>query len=152
MVSIQLYNYRGRRNTVNKQLGDPLTLSGTLKDDFNYLNPTITVRLSNLLNSNYCYISNFNRYYFIDDIIVKSNGAYDLLLSVDILKTYETDILTATGETVLTADANPYSSNRDSTYNLKPQFEKIPFPETGLLDPDGTIIMVTIKGGKYGSN
>lgn len=146
MISIDLYKYDGRREDVNKQLDNPRVLKGTLKDNFNYLNPTITVRLNDLIDSNYCYISTFDRYYFVEDIVIKNNGSASLFLSIDVLKTYESEIMAAQGETILKDNANPFSSTRSSSYNVQPNFKKIPFPNTDLLDKDGTIIMVTIKG------
>lgn len=146
MVEIKLYQYTGQRNTVNKQLDVLKTLEGTLKDYFNYMNPTITLRMKTDEKFNYCYISSFNRYYFIDDIIVRDNGTFEYVLTLDVLKTYEQEIMTATGETVTSTDGDPYSSNRDSAYSVKPNFEKIEFPNKGLFNEDGTIIMVTIKG------
>lgn len=146
MVKINLYKYSGRRNTVNKQLQVHQVLNGTLKDYFNYLNPDITVRINNLDNCNYCYIEPFNRYYFIDDVVVRDNGALELILSIDVLKTYERAILASTGETILQDNPNKYSSNRSGVYDLRPTAEKIEFPNKELFTKEGSIIMTTLKG------
>ena len=47
---------------------------------------------SNILKCNYCYIEEFNRYYFINDIIVKSTNIFTLVLNIDVLETYK-DVL-----------------------------------------------------------
>lgn len=146
MVSIELINYTGKKETVNKTLTPVKTIQGTLKDYFNYLNPSITVRLKDLNGANYCYIEVFKRYYFISDVIVRSNNVFELLLQVDVLKSYENEILQATGETIRTQTPDPYNSGRTGSYSLKPEIKTLPFPIKDLFKETGSIIMVTIKG------
>jgi hypothetical protein len=152
MVTIQLYKYEGDKNTVNKELTPTISLTGTLKDYFNTLNPDITVRSKTKINGNYCYIDVFDRYYFINDVIYKDNNAVELVLSIDVLKTYEDAILDATATNVYRDGANKFISNRNTTRIVKPIIEQLDFSNKGLFDDKGTLIMVTIKGGEHGSN
>lgn len=41
-----------------------------------------------IANNNYAYISDYNRYYFVDSVTVGRNGMYIVKLSVDVLMTY----------------------------------------------------------------
>lgn len=152
MVTIQLYKYEGNKETVNKELTPTTSLSGTLKDYFNTLNPDVTVRSKTKISGNYCYIDVFDRYYFINDIIYKDNNAVELVLAIDVLKTYEDAILDATATNVYKDGANKFISNRTTTRIVTPIIEKLDFSNTGLFDETGNLIMVTIKGGEYGSN
>lgn len=146
MVTIQFYKYTGRPRTVNKTLGESTDISGVLRDDFNMIKPVITIRKQDVSNFNYCFIPDFNRYYFIEEVTLQNKNEYEMQLSLDVLKTYETQILDATGRVTEQDNPDPYISNRDTVYNRKPNFEKVPFTETGLLNETGGIIMVTLKG------
>lgn len=146
MVTIQLYKYEGNKDTVNKELTPTTSLSGTLKDYFNTLNPDVTVRSKTKIDGNYCYIDVFERYYFINDIIYKDNNAVELALAIDVLKTYEDVILDATATNVYKDGANKFISNRTTTRIVTPIIEKLDFSNTGLFDETGNLIMVTIKG------
>lgn len=152
MVTIQLFEYTGNKETINKELTPTITLNGTLKDYFNTLNPDITVRSKTKINGNYCYIDVFERYYFINDVIYKDNNAVELVLEIDVLKTYENLILDATATNVYKDVANKFISNRSTTRILTPIIEKLDFSNTGLFDETGNLIMVTIKGGEHDSN
>jgi hypothetical protein len=82
----------------------------------------------------------------VDRVSFEGNNAYELVLRVDVLKTYETQILAATGRTSEADNPNPYISNRETVFDRQPNFEKVPFANTGLLNETGGIIMVTLKG------
>lgn len=76
----------------------------------------------------------------------EGNNAYELALRIDVLKSYESEILAATGRVSESDNPDPYISNRDTVYKRTPNFEKVLFSETGLLNENGGIIMVTLKG------
>ena len=146
MTTINFYSYNGHPNTVNKQLGDFTAIEGDLRQTFDVLHPTVTLRKQPRPTFNYCYIPSLGRYYFVDRVSFEGNNAYELVLRVDVLKTYETQILEATGRTSEADNPNPYISNRETVFDLQPNFEKVPFANTGLLNETGGIIMVTLKG------
>lgn len=146
MTKVILYKYDGHPNTVNKVLGDGREFTGHLKQDFDVTRPYLNLRSGSLPEYNYCYIDTLGRYYFIQSVTYLGNQTYELSLSVDVLKTYESEILTATGRVTETDDPDPYISNRETVYKRQPNFEKVAFPNTGLLNETGSIIMVTLKG------
>lgn len=146
MVTIQFYKYTGRPRTVNKTLGESTDISGVLRDNFNMIKPVITIRKQDVSNFNYCFIPDFNRYYFIEEVTLQNKNEYEMQLSLDVLKTYESEILAATGRVTESDTPDPYISNRETVFDRQPNFEKVPFAETGLLNETGDIIMVTLKG------
>lgn len=146
MTTINFYSYNGHPNTVNKQLGDFTAIDGDLRQTFDVLRPTVTIRKQPRPTFNYCYIPDLGRYYFVDRVSFEGNNTYELTLRVDVLKTYESEILSATGRVTESDNPDPYISNRESVYKRTPNFEKIGFPVTGLFDETGSIIMITIKG------
>lgn len=146
MITINFYNYDGHPNTVNKELGTPTAIDGNLRQDFDILRPVLILKKSPLPDFNYCYVSALGRYYFIDRVTYVGNNQYEITLRVDVLKTYATQILAATATATRRADADKHISSRADVYDRQPHFERLEFPNSGLLDENGTIIMVTIKG------
>lgn len=152
MTTINFYSYNGHPNTVNKQLGDFTAIEGDLRQTFDVLRPTVTLRKQPRPTFNYCYIPDLGRYYFVDRVSFEGNNAYELTLRVDVLKTYESEILAATGRVSESDNPDPYISNRETIYKRTPNFEKVPFANTGLLNETGGIIMVTLKGNDNDGN
>lgn len=146
MVSISFYTYNGHPNTVRKKLSGGVSVQGDLRQTFDVQHPTVVIRIPRRPTFNYCHISSLGRYYFIERVSFEGNNTYRLSLRVDVLKTYEREILAATGRIAESENPDPYISNRETVYKRKPNFEKVPFTETGLLNEDGKIIMVTLKG------
>ena len=146
MTTINFYQYNGHPNTVNKQLGTFTAIEGDLRQSFDALRPTVTLRKQPRPTFNYCYIPSLGRYYFVERVSFEGNNAYEISLRVDVLNTYESGILAATGRVSESDTPNPYISNRETVYNRTPNFEKVPFTETGLLNENGGIVMVTLKG------
>lgn len=147
-MDIKFYQYAGHPDTVNKVLENPTTISGVLRQPFNTLNPVFTIRKTEFFAFNYAYIPATNRYYFVDGVNVLQSDKVEIYLRLDVLKTYETQILSATATVEQSDNPDPYISTRDTVTTRKPQFEKVEFENKGLLNPDGTVIMVTIKGDK----
>ena len=123
MTTINFYSYNGHPNTVNKQLGEFTAIEGNLRQTFDVLRPTVTLRKQPRPTFNYCYIPDLGRYYFVDRVSFEGNNAYELALRIDVLKTYESVILAATGRVSERDNPSPYISNR----------------ETDNLDMDGVI-------------
>lgn len=146
MTTINFYSYNGHLKTVNKQLGEFTAIEGDLRQTFDVLRPTVTLRKQPRPTFNYCYIPDLGRYYFVDRVSFEGNNAYELALRIDVLKTYESEILAATGRVSESDNPDPYISNRESVYKRTPNFEKVAFANTGLFKEDGSIIIITIKG------
>ena len=147
-MQIELYNYNGNVDTVNKTLPTGNVINGAMWDGFSICNPVVTVKSPTMITANYCKIEKLNRFYFIDKVVYRSCDKWELKLRVDVLKTYATQILQATATVTVRDSPNKYVSNRNNVYNRKPNFEKIDFPKKGLFNKDGSIIMITIKGNK----
>lgn len=81
---------------IGKQLDAGTDITGAaLKNDTSILRPTIIIRSSAaaITSYNYMYIAEFNRYYFIDDIVSVNNDVWEISAHVDVLETYNTIIL-----------------------------------------------------------
>ena len=146
MVTINFYSYNGHPDTVNKVLGSPTPIDGALRQDFDILHPVLTLKKTPLPAFNYCYVQALGRYYFVDRVEYVGNNTYEIALRIDVLKTYESEILAATGRVSESDNPDPYISNRESVFDRRAKFEKVEFENKDVFNADGSIIMVTIKG------
>ena len=116
-MKIQFYNNRSGINIINKKLdiiGEEIEF--TLKEDTNIINPIL--KLGGYTGGNYCYIPDFNRYYFIDNYNLNSAGVYELFLSVDVLMSYKEDLVA--GKLLIKSDESgiKYLDNKEEYNNL----------------------------------
>ena len=82
-------------------------LRGNFRNEVDLLNPTFIVECKSVPTCNYCYIEDFKRYYYINDIKVVRNNIYSISCSVDVLMTYKHYITSST----------QYVSRQENTYN-----------------------------------
>lgn len=145
-MDITLYVNNSEKNKIGKNLTNDFSLSGTLRDATNIINPIILVELNEIANYNYCYISNFKRYYFITDITVIRTGLYAISLSVDVLESFKSDIKNLS--VILVNTENVGSSNYLPSpvfrNNVKSKTDILNFPN-GLND-SGEFILITAGG------
>ena len=90
-MELQIYNNNSNTNVLNKKITLVDTLEFNLKADNSILQPILI--LKNYKTGNYCYIKEFNRYYYISDIRVLTGGLYQLQLEIDVLMTYKDKIM-----------------------------------------------------------
>lgn len=90
MNNLKIYLNQSNQNVINKEIDLISELTCTFKDDIDILNPVLLVK--NYTGGNYCYISDFERYYYIDDVGLLKGGVYQLHCSVDVLKSYADDL------------------------------------------------------------
>lgn len=147
MVNVNLYQYGGKNNVINKTLDEtPQTATGVLIEPFDVIHPKIKFRCEPPFIYNYLYITQLNRYYFVTNTEILNANTVLLSLQLDVLKTYATDLLNATGTINAKENANAYISNRDNIHDVRPITEKINFSVNEPFNENGTLIMVTIKG------
>ena len=81
-------------NKISKSPTTIKTLTGTLREQTDIVNPQINVEYSGtLVNVNYMYIAEFHRYYFITKIESVRTGLWRIYAHCDVLKTYSEAIL-----------------------------------------------------------
>ena len=98
-MDILFYKLKNKINDVKKTatltaIGDsyPLTVSGTLKNATSKVNPVIEFAkdITYFNGYNYCYIADFNRYYFVSDVVSVRVGLTSISLRVDVLTSFLT--------------------------------------------------------------
>ena len=91
-MTLKLYKNYSDKNVLDKnitQIGNDIT--GTLRTDCSIIDPVIAIENLTDLGVNYAYITEYGRYFYINNIILKGN-LYELHMHVDVLKTYEDQI------------------------------------------------------------
>lgn len=94
-MEIQLmYNLSDAR-CINKQLVDPTSYQGQMRDEVSIMNPVVMIEVESIPRYNYAYIPELQRYYMVDDITVYRDGLIYVTLSVDVLMSFKRDILSS---------------------------------------------------------
>lgn len=96
-MKLTLYRMFGEDNRINKASYREVlySLTGTLRSETSITSPVIEVHLSGTIDLkiiNYAYIEEFNRFYFIDDIISVRNEVWEFHFRVDVLQSYYSTI------------------------------------------------------------
>lgn len=93
-LSVQLCHNKSPAEKIGKTIDTGNTYNCVLKDDCSILRPVIDITTSDsIITYNYMYISDLERYYFIDDIVSLHHAKWRITGHVDVLETYKNSIL-----------------------------------------------------------
>ena len=91
-ITVKLYSFTKRENSTKRPTSAGTDYSCILIDDTSLMNPVFKLEIgSNPIGKNYCYVSDFNRYYFITDITSSQNFWY-ISCKCDVLASFKTEI------------------------------------------------------------
>ena len=98
-MTITLYQMTCEKNRIDKSgyITPQALIQGTLKTSTSILTPSIDINLPEFLQFNYAYIPSFERYYFLVDMVSVKNDLWNIRLRVDVLFSYEDEILNNNG-------------------------------------------------------
>lgn len=74
---------------VNKNITEIATINGVWKENTDVLEPHIIINNRSMAGVNYCYIPEFDRYYYIDDHAKITGGQVEIVCSVDVLMSWK---------------------------------------------------------------
>lgn len=147
-MDIVLYVNSSEKQAINKTISSSETLTGALRDESSVINPSFLIQHLNPTGYNYCYISEFVRYYFITDIVSVRTNLWRINCTVDVLMSFKTQILNLN---VTVSDVSSGESP-DETYMNGEQWQTTVKTKTdilsfsnGLLD-SGEYILITSGG------
>lgn len=146
-MDVKLYNNNSETNVLYKNLNNETVYSGTLRDSTNLYNPSILISTSQILsNFNYCYIPQFHRYYYINNMEIYRNGVWNLDLKCDVLMSFKNSIAECYAIVNHTTENNTtnYMSSDIWKTLVKDKTDIINFPH-GLLET-GEYILITAGG------
>lgn len=148
-MNIVLYLNASEPNVVAKVITVVATLTGSLREPSSVTNPVIRIEMGNPVEANYVHIPDFNRYYYIDDIVSLRTNLWELHLKVDVLMSFASSIknsLAVVEETSLEGDerVNSYVSNDSFARLVKDKTDIIQFPDGFNEQP--YFILITAGG------
>ena len=132
---------------INKSVTSVATLTGTFRDSVDLINPTVRIEHASPTDFDYVYISDFGRYYFVEDITIVRKGIMDVTLTCDVLESHKAGILANTA--IIDKQANKYNLylNDDSIkMRQDPLVTCFEFPN-GMFDNDNYEFVLCVAGG-----
>ena len=145
-MEIHLYVNSSEKNQLGKTLSSELVLTGNLRDEASVTNPVILIQADNVSGYNYAYVKEFNRYYFIRNMVSVRTGLWRIELSVDVLESFKSEIKKLSvilRDTEITGATNYLSGDVWKT-NVKETTNIINF--SGGLSDTGEFILITAGG------
>lgn len=86
-MQVVLYVNKSDKRKLEKELIEVANIDCKIKDDCSILNPTLIIKIDSV-DYNYVYIPEFNRYYYIDDIVTLNSRLKEISCSVDVRQSY----------------------------------------------------------------
>lgn len=86
-MQVVLYVNKSDKRKLEKELIEVASIDCKIKDDCSILNPTLIIQIDSVAY-NYAYIPEFNRYYYIDDIVTLNSRLKEISCSVDVRQSY----------------------------------------------------------------
>ena len=119
-----------------------------IKDDTSIISPSIVLsykKISTLRKCNYLYIPSMGRYYYVNDIVLKQGGIYELKCHVDVLMTYKGDIRNITTLILRQENLNnPYIEDGQLLVRANRVYEK---HTIGRVGDSADHYYLTVNGG-----
>ena len=144
--AIVFMNNQQELNKISKSPSTVMTLIGTLREETDIVDPQINIEYSGTLtNTNYMYIAEFHRYYFITKIESVRTRLWRVYAHCDVLKTYSQAILGT--ECVVARSQNLYNLFlNDSAFKVysNPRLQIAKFPNKF----SGESYILAIKGAQ----
>lgn len=132
-MNAHFYTFAKKTNSTKLVNVSYRTYEILLKDDTSIIHPVIRLNSSKPVAYNYCYIPEFNRYYFVSDWTSETNNIWSAVLTVDVLATYRVEILSSS-QFVLRSASETDSDIVDTMY---PTTTKVTIQKTDLPKPIG---------------
>ena len=152
-MTITLYKNLSDKRNLNKNLTEIKTVSAIAKGDINIISPTLIIQYFST-DFNYCYISELNRYYYVNSLTLLNGQRIQLDLSVDVLMSYKEEIKNLTVNVLRYENTTPtfLTDSRIPLYSDTVQ-KVIEFPENifNLENPgeNSKNFLLTVAGGDF---
>jgi hypothetical protein len=140
---MKLYTTKTPNNTIGKVLENETEYNIKFKAQADRTKPVVVLMSETMIDFNYAYIPDFNRYYFVESIEVTPNKIYNISLRCDVLESFKNDILESSGFVNQQTTPNKYY-NSDYQTEIKKEVDVIKSNVT--LDTTKSTILVTIGG------
>ena len=113
-LSLNLYHNESEKDHLFKSLQSIGTITGTLRESCDVINPQIMIEYSGVPDFDYVYIAYFNRYYYVTDVVSVKQDLWIISLKVDVLMTYKDIIKLQTA--FVTRNQFTYDRDKSDSY------------------------------------
>lgn len=148
-MEVILYRNSSENNVIGRSLAQIKSVEANLKNDVSVINPTLVLNYTtNILDSNYCFIPKFNRYYFIDEIVPITGDRCIVKCRVDVLESFKEDIKSLT--VILDKSQSIYKSNKyldDGSFIVENKDFNTIYNFPNGFNEEGTFILICAGGG-----
>ena len=145
-MTVIFYKYDGIKNKINKTLENGLTVNDVIMhNNFDITDFELLIKNSDFNSEyNYCYIQDLGRYYFIDSVERMNGTIYKIRVSVDVLKSFSSQIENINAIIVKSEkpDNNFVNCEKSET------FENEVINLTDNFNHSGNLILLTSLGGE----
>ena len=155
-MNIVLYNNKSDSRVINKSIEKISEISVILKSAQNIMSPEIMLQTKSLpIEANYCYISDFGRYYYINAQRLDNGNVSKIELTVDVLMSFKSMILSSTVVAERTTnkynrylpDIVPTLAKFNNIYKLfTPPAVGNPFYSDGINSNTNSMLLTVLKG------
>lgn len=146
-MEVRLYKTSSPRKKLVKDLSDGITLTGNLRAQSSVMSPVLQIQDTQVIGYNYCYIPDFGRWYYINNINALRSNLFELELGIDVLMTYAEAIRgnTAIIDKVQTSGSAYLYINDGSFVNTNRMTQSVINFASGFND-NGEFILITAGG------
>jgi len=141
-MKVEFYKTTDNANTVNKTLSLNKTLDIVFRQAVDEQAPLIIMNKDNLDGSNYAYIPDFKRYYFISSVDNYTATLVSVNLTTDLLMTYQDVILNSQVQITATENPSYLSSGLPTQTTTTKRIAK----SNVTLKNENSLILTTIGG------
>lgn len=92
-MNITFYNNKSPKNKIGKTLTNAYTITGTLRNETSITSFQFLVEIVDINAYNYIYVAEFNRYYFITNVVSVRNNLWLITAEIDVLESFKNEIL-----------------------------------------------------------
>lgn len=145
-MTVIFYKYDDIKNKINKTLSNGLTINNVIiQNDFDITDFELLIKDTNFNSEyNYCFIQDLGRYYFIESVERMNGTIYKIRVSVDVLKSFSTQIENINA--IIVKSENP--DNKFVNCEKSETFESEVINLTDNFNHSGNLILVTSLGGE----
>lgn len=146
-MEIKLFKTSSPRKKLVKDLSDGITLTGNLRAQSSVMSPVLQIQDTQVIGYNYCYIPDFGRWYYINNINALRSNLFELSLGIDVLMTYADAIRSNTAIIdKVQAQGTAYTYINDGSFvNTNRMTQSIINFASGFND-NGEFILITAGG------
>lgn len=150
-MQIDFFTCKAERNRIDKSsyISNRFTIEGAFRNESSALDIEVIIEKTNPLayDYNYMYISEFKRWYFINDITTIRNRLWSVKATVDVLMTFKNDILASQAILDKVEDevvSNVYLDDGSFVMDTRKFNEVLEFPNG--LNENGQYILICAGG------